>query len=127
MAKKSDNTGLNYYTLKNSAKEFLLERRVVTIQDLEDHLFDKYHKKWEEGAFDDLDGRKRKRWENLVDWVKANLTKEDFTAKVEVLGISYIYHTPVRAQILKEGAGSLVMEREHMATMQALARRIDAA
>ena len=90
MAKKSDNTGLNYYTLKHSAMELFLEKRVVTIQDLEDHLFHKYHKKWEEGAFDDLEGKKRKRWENLIDWVKANLIKAGFTAKGKVLGTIYL-------------------------------------
>jgi hypothetical protein len=128
MAKEDiEDTGLSYHDLKRSAKEFLLEKRVITIQDLEDHLFNKYHKAWEEGAFDNLEGRKRKRWENLVDWVKANLTKERFTAKVSVHGTSYLYHTPVRAQILSEGAGALVMEREHPATMEAFAKRIEAA
>jgi hypothetical protein len=126
MAQKDiKDTGLSYHDLKHCAMEFLLEKRVITLQDLEDHLFNKFHNAWEEGAFDNLKGRKRKRWENLVDWVKANLTKEGFTDKIEFGDTLYLYHIPMRGDIYKEG--SFLMYREHRLTMIALAKRVDAA
>jgi hypothetical protein len=116
-------TGIAYREMKKSAEEFLLEHRAVIMADFEQHLFDRFHKKWEKGAFDDLEGKDRTRWENYTDHVKANLTKEGFTEYVKVQRVVYICHTPVRAQIYREG--SFVLYGEHRTTMLALANQFN--
>jgi hypothetical protein len=115
-------TGLGYREMKAAVMTLLEEKRAVTLKEFEDHLFALFHKKWEEGAYDTLEGKKRLRWENFTDHVKANLTKEDFTHKVDVLDTLYLCHTPQRGFLQDEGG--LVLWSEHRTTLLMLAKRI---
>lgn len=111
-----------YQLMMTSAKELLLKKRAITIPELEDHLYAGFHKEWEDGAYDSLEGKRRLRWDNFTDHVKANLTKQEFTERVEVLGIPYLCHTPERGDLNREGA--FVLCSEHWKTLAKLAQRI---
>lgn len=124
MAKPKTTKDFAYEEMMASAKKLLLEKRVVTLEELEEHLFDGFHKDWSEGAYDNLEGKTRTRWENFTDHIKAQLTNQGFTDKVEVMDTIYLCHTPSRGYLEREG--TLMMLGEHLRTIHRLAQRINA-
>jgi len=86
-------TEVGYHALKREAESFLKENPVVRLEQLEDHLYQKFHAEWESGAYDKVNGN-RPAWKNLVDWVKANLTKEEKTRYYNLMGTKLLAYVP---------------------------------
>ena len=66
------NRDFAYEEMMASAKKLLLKKRVVTLEELEDHLFDGFHKHWSEGAYDNLEGKNSTGWKNFTMTSKPN-------------------------------------------------------
>jgi hypothetical protein len=85
---------LSLYELADYAVELLTKTPVVRIEDFEGALMEKFHDEWRKGQLEDMPGRKRKNWQNLVDWVKARLTMRGVTAYVDTWRARYLIYLP---------------------------------
>lgn len=68
---------------------------LMTIEAFEQMLFDAFHQEWEDDRAT-LDGSSRTRWQNLTDWVKANMTRDNVSIYLTINGVDYIaYMVPI--------------------------------
>jgi len=68
----------------------LQENPVMLVTDLEDALLKEFGDRLDTATY--LAGGKRKRWENLTDWVKARLTKDGLIEYYDLPGGRYIVY-----------------------------------
>ena len=68
---------------------------LMTIEAFEQMLFDAFHQEWEDDRAT-LDGSSRTRWQNLTDWVKAIMTRDEVSTYLTINGVDYIaYMVPI--------------------------------
>lgn len=97
---------LNLWPFYNYALEVLREKPVMSKQDLEQAIQNHFQQDFTTLHLQTIKGKQRTRWENLVDWVKARLTKDGLTA---TYGDTIIFCEPV-GQI--RGVGNLVRQTD---------------
>src|SRR4051812_40109816 len=86
--------------LYNHAIKFLTGRPVVTTGQLEAEIVRKFGNglNWE-----NMKSKRRKRWQNLVDWVKAHLTMRHQTEYLVIAQVRYILYLPCFGHIDDNG------------------------
>lgn len=77
-------------TMTTYAREWLEKEPVVEVLDFEQRLHDRFKNTWGEWGYEKMHGKDRLRWENLTDWVKANLTSGDEIEYVSVRSRRFI-------------------------------------
>ncbi len=117
-----ENTGVSVESLMHTALAYLEMNVVVTIPELEEELYDKHFQEWKEGAHENLAGRKRQRWENLTDWVKAKLTEEKQTIRMEVGGQVFLCYAPTLGTL--HAVGDIMACSVYRKAIERLAQRV---
>ena len=89
---------------------------LMTIEAFEQMLFDAFHQEWEDDRAT-LNGSSRTRWQNLTDWVKATMTREEVSSYLTINGVNYIaYMVPIGFinsidRIVADGTALALMRR----------------
>lgn len=104
-----------YAEWRKAGEAYLAEKRVVLINEFEQYLSGL--QELPDWAFEHLEGKSRCRWENLVDWVKASLTKEGFIDYFDIGTDRAIVYLPWCGQIGKQ---QLTWDAEAWKTIRAI-------